>query len=76
MKKKFISFWKDYAEVTMESFKWLKKHWFGYIILIIVVLACEYIWFFGIDADSIKDRIKGMFCTKLNKCVEEEREEL
>lgn len=73
MKRKFISFWTDYAEVTKVSWNWLKKHWFGYIILIIVVLAGECVWFFGID--SIRDGIKGIFSTKLNKCVKEDEEE-
>ena len=73
MKRKFISFWKDYAEVTKVSWNWLKKHWFGYIILAIAILACELAWFFR---DSIKDGIKDVFSTKLNKCVKEEKEEL
>lgn len=73
MKRKFISFWKDYAEVTNASWNWLKKHWFGYIILIIVLGAAQWAWLFR---SSIKDRIKDIFSTKLNKCVEEEREEL
>ena len=72
MKRKFISFWTDYAEVTKVSWNWLKKHWFGYIILAIVILACELAWFFR---DSIGDRIKGIFSTKLNKCVKEDEEE-
>ena len=73
MRKNFISFWKDYAEVTNASWNWLKKHWFGYIILTVVIVAGEFAWIFR---SSIKDRIKGIFSTKLNKCVEEEREEL
>lgn len=74
MKRKFISFWKDYAEVAKAGWRWTKKHWFGYIILIIVVCGIKIGWLFS---DSIKDGIKGLFSTKLNKkCVEEEGEEL
>ena len=72
MKRKFISFWTDYAEVTKASWNWLKKHWFGYVILFIVLVAAQWAWIFR---DSIGDRIKGIFSTKLNKCVKEDEEE-
>ncbi len=29
MRRSFMTFWKDYAEVTKSSWIWLKKHWFG-----------------------------------------------
>lgn len=73
MKRKFIEFWKDYAELTKASWEWLKKHWLGYIILIIVIWVIEVGWLFR---DSIKDGIKGIFSRKLNKSVKEEEEEL
>lgn len=73
MKRKFIDFWKDYAELSKRNWEWLKKHWIGYIMLIIVLWAVEMAWIFR---DSIKDGIKGLFSTKLNKSVEEEGEEL
>lgn len=73
MRRKFISFWKDYAELTKANWEWLKKHWFGYIILCIVAGAAEMAWFFR---DSIKDRIKGLCGKKSNESVKEEEEEL
>lgn len=39
MRKSFMTFWKDYAEVTKSSWIWLKKHWFGYIVLVLVVVG-------------------------------------
>ena len=69
MIKSFKTFWKDYAEVTKSSLRWLKKHWFGYIMLMLVIVAGNMTWFF-------RNQIKDSFKKRLTKSVEVEREEL
>lgn len=73
MIKSIKEFFKDYAEVLEQCSKWYKKHWFGYIILTIVIVAIEYVWVFR---GSIKDRIGEAFKTRLEKTksVEEEKD--
>ena len=69
MRKSFMTFWKDYAEVTKSSWKWLKKHWFGYIVLVLVLAGGEFVWFF-------RNQIKDSFRCGLTKSVKVEGEEL
>lgn len=51
-------FWKDYVELCKISGQFYKKHWFGVIILTILVCALEIGWF---SRDYIKDIIKSKF---------------
>lgn len=69
MRSSFMTFWKDYAEVTKSSWIWLKKHWFGYIVLMLVLVGGEFAWFF-------RNRIKDSFRRRLTKSVKVEGEGL
>ena len=69
MRKSFMTFWKDYAEVTKSSWIWLKKHWFGYIVLVLVVVGGEFVWFF-------RNQIKDSFRRGLTKSVKVKGDEL
>lgn len=69
MRKSFMTFWKDYAEVTKSSWIWMKKHWFRYIVLVLVVVGGEFVWFF-------RNQIKDSFRRGLTKSVKVEGEEL
>ena len=70
MLEKIKTFWKDYWELTVQSYGWMKKHWLGYIILCLIVFTAEFCWLFRYS-------IKGYFEDKLTKkCVEREEEEL
>lgn len=37
MKKSFKEFWKEYFALCKESYKWMKKHWKGYIVFCVVI---------------------------------------
>lgn len=70
MLEKIKTFWKDYWEVQLQSWNWLKKHWLGYVVLCLIVFTAEICWIFRYS-------IKGYFEDKLTKkCVEREEEEL
>lgn len=69
MRKSFMTFWKDYAEVTKSSWIWMKKHWFGYIVLVLVLVGGEFAWFF-------RNQIKDSFRRGLTKSGKVEGEEL
>lgn len=69
MIKSFKTFWKDFAEITKSNLRCIKKHWFGYIVLVLVIIAGESAWFFS-------DQIKDSFKKRLTKSVKVEREEL
>lgn len=70
MLEKIKTFWKDYWEVQLQSWNWLKKHWLGYAVLCLIVFTAEFCWIFRYS-------IKGYFEDKLTKkCVEREEEEL
>lgn len=66
MKKTFVTFWKDMWESQKETNRFLKKHWKGYTVLVIVgsvigcVLPCAIV--------KVKDFIE----TKKEKSEEEE----
>ena len=51
-------FWRDYAELCKLSGQFYKKHWFGVIVLSILVFVLELGWF---SRDYIKDTIKSKF---------------
>lgn len=52
---------KEYNEMVMKpSWKWLKKHWKGYSILLIITMLVEFIWLFG-WYDYIKDSIESKY---------------
>ena len=69
MRKSFMTFWKDCAEVTKSSWIWLKKHWFGYIVLVLILAVGGSAWFF-------RNQIKDSFRRGLTKSVKVEGEEL
>lgn len=69
MRRSFMTFWKDYAEVTKSSWIWLKKHWFGYIVLVLILAVGGSAWFF-------RNQIKDSFRCGLAKSVKVEGEEL
>ena len=69
MRRSFMTFWKDYAEVTKSSWIWLKKHWFGYIVLVLILAVGGSAWFF-------RNQIKDSFRRGLAKSVKVEGEEL
>lgn len=52
------NFWRDYAELCKLSGQFYKKHWFGVIILSVLVGLVEFCWF---ARDYIKDIIKSKF---------------
>lgn len=47
----------------------MKKHWFGYIVLVLVLVGGEFAWFF-------RNQIKDSFRRGLTKSVKVEGEEL
>lgn len=69
MRRSFMTFFESFAEVTKSSWKWLKKHWFGYIVLVLAIAAGEYAWFF-------RNQINDSFRRGLTKSVKVEGEEL
>lgn len=54
---------KDYKEMIWKpSWKWLKKHWKGYSVLLVICMVVPEIWWYW---DDIKTYIKKKF--KRNK---------
>nr|DAG06395.1 MAG TPA: hypothetical protein [Siphoviridae sp. cthu813] len=64
MKKKFEMFWKDYCDLYAISWGFLKKHWIGTIIYVVVLFTAYVIWIcysvFG-GLDVIVDWFKNTF---------------
>ena len=64
MKKKFKMFWKDYCDLYAISLGFLKKHWIGTIIYVVILFTAEVIWIcysvFG-GLDVIVDWFKNTF---------------
>lgn len=48
-------FWKDYGKLWKDTGKFWKEHWFGVIILNIVLTI---LWFSPTIVDKIKDKIE------------------
>ena len=51
-------FFKDYAELCKISGKFYKEHWLGCIVLNVILIVGEYLWFFR---KLIKERITKKF---------------
>lgn len=64
MKKKFEMFWKDYCDLYAISLGFLKKHWIGTIIYVVILFTVYMIWVcysvFG-SLDVIVDWFKDTF---------------
>ena len=64
MKKKFKMFWKDYCDLYAISLGFLKKHWIGTIIYVVILFTAYMIWIcysvFG-GLDVIVDWFKNTF---------------
>lgn len=64
MKKKFEMFWEDYCDLYAISWGFLKKHWIGTIIYVVVLFTAYMIWIcysvFG-GLDVIVDWFKNTF---------------
>lgn len=57
---------KDYNDMIMKpSWRWLKKHWKGYLVLLVIIYAVPYLWWYS-------DQIKEYFQSKFRKKEEEE----
>lgn len=44
MKKKFEMFWEDYCDLYTISLRFLKKHWIGTIIYVVILFMAYVIW--------------------------------
>lgn len=51
-------FWRDYAEIYKLSGQFYRNHWFGVIVVNVLIIAFWYSWFF---LDDIKDAIRRKF---------------
>ena len=51
-------FWKDYAHLCKESGEFYKKHWLGVIVLNVVIVGGELVYF---GRDQIKSKLKEKF---------------
>ena len=64
MKKKFKMFWEDYYDLYAISLRFLKKHWIGTIIYVVILFTAYVIWIcyyvFG-GLDVIVDWFKNTF---------------
>lgn len=64
MKKKFKMFWEDYCDLYAISLGFLKKHWIGTIIYVVILFTAYVIWIcysvFG-GLDVIVDWFKNTF---------------
>jgi hypothetical protein len=64
MKKKFKMFWEDYCDLYAISWGFLKKHWIGTIIYVVILFTAYVIWIcysvFG-GLDVIVDWFKNTF---------------
>lgn len=64
MKKKFEIFWEDYCDLYAISWGFLKKHWIGTIIYVMILFTAYVIWIcysvFG-GLDVIVDWFKNTF---------------
>lgn len=50
---------KDYNEMVWRpSWKWMKKHWKGYSVLLVISMIVPYLWFYWSD---ITEYIKNKF---------------
>lgn len=77
MKKKFKMFWEDYCDLYAISWGFLKKHWIGTIIYVVILFTAYVIWicysvFGGLDVivDWFKNTfgaIKRLFKRKVHK---------
>lgn len=54
-------FWSDYVDLCKHSCRWMKDHWKGYILLIVIIYAATFIW---LARDYIIDSIKEKFNKK------------
>lgn len=45
MLKKCMDSWKEYGELTKMGFQWVRRHWKGYALFVIVVSGIQYILF-------------------------------
>lgn len=71
MKAKWNLFWEDYAELFAASNRFCKKHWFGTMVYMIIVIgytiACmtdafEDVYFWINDRlTSLKEKVKSVF---------------
>ena len=52
--KAFKNFWKDLGTLQLNSCRWLKKHWKGYLVLTAIICGVEMI---VIYRDKIKEKI-------------------
>ena len=52
---------KEYNEMVMRpSWKWLKKHWKGYSVLLAISMIVPYLWFYWSDiTEYIKSKFKN-----------------
>ncbi len=52
---------KEYNEMVMRpSWKWLKKHWKGYSVLLVISMIAPYLWFYWGDiTEYIKSKFKN-----------------
>ena len=52
---------KEYNEMVMRpSWKWLKKHWKGYSVLLVISMIVPYLWFYWSDiTEYIKSEFKN-----------------
>lgn len=44
MRKAWNEFWSDYADLMRHNNQWLKKHWKGWLLLVIISSAIELLW--------------------------------
>lgn len=56
--KEFV---KDYVELCKDSGKFYKKHWKGVIVMNVVIIAGEYVYFYR---NHIKDILEDKFSKK------------
>ena len=63
MKKSFNTFWEDYYDMCIiPQTAWMKKHWRGYIAMLIGCGVGSYaIGWIAENKDEIGDKVKGIF---------------
>ena len=63
MKNSFLTFWKDYNDMCVKpQTEWMKKHWKGYILMLIGSGVGGYAVGCIIEnKDEIVDKVKGIF---------------
>ena len=64
MKKKFEMFWEDYCDLYAISWGFLKKHWIGTIIYVVILFMAYVIWIYCSifkSLDVIVDWFKNTF---------------